>query len=93
VIKRYQPQVIVTHSCGAKWSDSIGTRVLIVMDDSQTIALCRYALNATVIATHMEALDHATVTRADLRASAARAGIGKDRLRIPADGETIEIKG
>jgi hypothetical protein len=46
-----------------------------------------------VIAVHLESLDHGTVTRADLRTAAAAQGISNDRLRIPADGETVEIRG
>lgn len=82
-----KPDVIVTHSCGAMWD---GT--LIVMDAEQTLDLCEAAPGATVIATHMEALDHATISRAALREAAERRGIGPDRLLIPADGETIELR-
>lgn len=82
-----KPDVIVTHSCGALWDDT-----LIVMDAEQTLDLCEAAPGATVIATHMEALDHATISRAALRAAAEARGIGPDRLLIPADGETIELK-
>lgn len=82
-----KPDVIVTHSSGALWD---GT--LIVMDAEQTLDLCEEAPGATVIATHMEALDHGTVSRAALRAAAEARGIGPDRLLIPADGERIELK-
>lgn len=81
------PDVIVTHSCGARWDDT-----LIVMDAAQTLDLAEKHPQATLIATHMEALDHATVSRAALREAAEQRGIGPERLRIPADGETIEIR-
>ncbi len=92
-IERFQPDVIVTHSCGAKWLDDHDQRQLIVMDDQQTITVCQAAPKSTVIATHMEALDHATTTREQLRATANEAGVSTGQLRIPADGETIEISG
>ena len=92
-IKRFKPDVIVTHSCGAKWPDDHNKRQLIVMDAQQTIAVCQAAPDSTVIAAHMEALDHATVSREELRAKAAEAGISTTQLRIPADGESIEISG
>lgn len=92
-LDEHQPQVIVTHSCGAKWSDSEGNRVLIVMDAAQTIEVCRRTPNATVIATHMETLDHATVTREDLRERASQANIRAAQLRIPIDGEVILLNG
>jgi L-ascorbate metabolism protein UlaG (beta-lactamase superfamily) len=88
-VATYQPDMMITHSCGAKWPDESGERQLIVMDAAQTIEVCRLAPTGTVIAVHMEALDHATVSRADLRAAADAAGISEARLRIPADGETI----
>jgi L-ascorbate metabolism protein UlaG (beta-lactamase superfamily) len=88
-IARFQPAVIVTHSCGATWPDETGARQLIVMDAAQTIAVCRAAATSTIIATHMESLDHATVSRAALRAAADAAGIDPAQLLIPADGETI----
>ncbi len=90
-IAHFQPAIMVTHSCGATWPDSAGQRSLIVMDAEQTIEVCRLAPTATVIATHMETLDHATVSRAELRAQAQAAGIGPDRLRVPADGEIIVV--
>ena len=90
-IERYQPGVLITHSCGATWPDAAGQRSLIVMDAAQTIATCRLMSGRPVIATHMEALDHATLTRADLRQQAEQPGIDEQALRIPADGETLSL--
>lgn len=89
---RFHPDVVVIHSCGATWADSNGVRSLIVMDDAQTVAACKYAAEAVVIAAHMEALDHSTVSRAALREAADRAGVDGEWLRIPADGEQIDIR-
>lgn len=85
VISRDQPDIIVTHSCGAIW----GPNVLIVMDAAQTVSVCRAAPKSTVIAAHMDSLDHATVSRQALREYASANGIGQDQLRIPLDGEKI----
>jgi L-ascorbate metabolism protein UlaG (beta-lactamase superfamily) len=84
-IARVQPQVIITHSCGAVWGDN----VLIVMDATQTVEVCRASKNGVVVAIHMDALDHATVSRQELRAYAGENGIGADKLLIPADGEKL----
>jgi L-ascorbate metabolism protein UlaG (beta-lactamase superfamily) len=81
-----RPNVIVTHSCGALWDGD-----LIVMDAAETLELCKAAPFATVIATHMEALDHATTSRADLRTAADAAGIAHMRLLIPQDGDEISL--
>lgn len=89
VITRYHPDIIITHSCGAVW----GQQVLIVMDAAQTVEVCRAAPNSAVIATHMDSLDHATVSRQDLREYAAVHGIRPKQLRIPSDGERIIFEG
>jgi L-ascorbate metabolism protein UlaG (beta-lactamase superfamily) len=85
VIDHVQPDVIVTHSCGAVWGDNI----LIVMDAAQTVAVCRAAPGSIVMATHMDSLDHATVSRDGLRNYAESQAISPEQLLIPADGETL----
>jgi L-ascorbate metabolism protein UlaG (beta-lactamase superfamily) len=86
-IETTQPDIIITHSCGAKWDD-----ILIVMDAEQTVEVCRIAPDhARIIATHMEALDHATVSRNDLQAYANAHDIAKHRLVIPRDGEILHL--
>ena len=90
-ITRFQPTIIITHSSGASWLNEAGGRQLIVMDDQQTVEVSRLAPKSMVIAVHMEALDHATVTRADLRATAQRAGISDKQLLIPDDGAVLNL--
>ncbi|TXI02668.1 MAG: MBL fold metallo-hydrolase [Rhizobium sp.] len=85
-IRQVSPDIIVTHSCGARWDGD-----LIVMDADQTLEVGRMAPQATIVATHMEALDHATVTRGDLRRAADAAGVDPARLLIPADGKTLRL--
>ncbi len=87
IIECHQPDIIITHSCGAVW----GENVLIVMDAVQTISVCSAIPKAVVVATHMESLDHATVSRSDLRNSAEMEGIKSEQLLIPEDGEIINF--
>jgi L-ascorbate metabolism protein UlaG (beta-lactamase superfamily) len=87
ILTRVKPDIILTHSCGAKIDDS-GP---IVMDAEQTIAVCKLAPKSIVIATHIDALDHGTVTRADLRAYAQKNGISENQLLIPEDGQTLKF--
>jgi L-ascorbate metabolism protein UlaG (beta-lactamase superfamily) len=86
-IARYEPDVIVTHSSGAKFADSDP----IVMDAQQTITVCQNAPQATVLAVHLESLDHGTVTRSDLRSLAETNGIHSSKLLIPDDGQSIDF--
>ena len=81
------PDVVLTHSCGAVW----GEGTLILMDDAQTAEVCRISPESTVVAIHMETVDHATVTRKQLRETARKSGLSDERLLIPLDGETVQI--
>jgi L-ascorbate metabolism protein UlaG (beta-lactamase superfamily) len=86
VISNEKPDVIVVHSGGAMLG---GT--LLIMDDAQTIEVAQKSRKATIVAVHMEALDHCTVTRSKLRSAADAVGISNTQLLIPADGERIEL--
>ncbi len=86
VLAREQPDVTVIHACGAQW----GEGTLIVMDAEQAMRVCR--IGGTVIATHMEAYDHGTVTRAALRRRAVAEGISAERLLIPEDGQVCQFR-
>ncbi len=85
VLNKFNPDIIITHSSGAVWGD----RVKILMDDVETVALCKLAPHSRVIAVHMDSLDHGTVSRRSLREYADRNSIAADRLLIPEDGETL----
>lgn len=78
------PDVIITHSGGATAG---GTTIL--MDVADTLAVAELAPEAVVVAVHLEAVAHAPVRRAELRAAGAAAGIDADRLVIPDDGERL----
>lgn len=86
-IERVRPDVIVTHSCGATWEQ----KGYIVMDAEQTVAVCQAAPQSVVVATHMDSVDHATVSRTDLRTFARAHGIRDTQLLIPQDGETLSF--
>lgn len=85
-MRAVDPDIIVIHACGALWDGD-----LIVMDADQAVAVCEAFPRASVVATHMEALDHATVSRADLRRVAQSRGIDPSHLLIPDDGERLEF--
>jgi L-ascorbate metabolism protein UlaG (beta-lactamase superfamily) len=87
LVSAQQPDVIITHSSGAKFGESDP----IVMDAQQTVAVCRAAPGAVVVAVHMDSLDHGTVSRQQLRALADAEGIDRERLLIPGDGEAVTL--
>ena len=78
-------EIIVVRACGAVWA-GLGP---LVMDEAMVRGTLAAAPSAVVVAIHLDAVDLATVTRADLASAfAADAGL-RNRLRIPADGETL----
>ncbi|MBF2715934.1 MBL fold metallo-hydrolase [Agrobacterium vitis] len=86
VLVDHRPDVIVVHACGAEWN---GCGPL-VMDAAMVMEVLHLAPRAMVIATHLDAVDHATVSRADLAAAAQRqAPEVRARLYIPADGASL----
>lgn len=84
-IKKFKPQIIITHSGGA----TIPGFAPILMNAQQTIETALGAPESTIVAIHLEALDHCTVGRKELRIAATAAGIDPARLLIPQDGETV----
>lgn len=85
-IRTAAPDIVVIHPCGARWDGD-----LIAMDAEQAIAVCKASPGSVVIATHMEALDHATISRDDLRRLSLSQGVAPEQLRVPDDGEVLEL--
>jgi len=86
VIADTKPEIIIIHACGARWDGD-----LITMDAKEAVATSRLAPDAIVIATHMDSLDHATVSRDELRRYSTEQGVSPQRLLIPQDGETLHL--
>ena len=65
-----------------------GTPILMGVDGVREVALA--APDAILIATHMDAVNHARVTREDLRKFSMANGL-EHRLHIPEDGEIVSL--
>jgi L-ascorbate metabolism protein UlaG (beta-lactamase superfamily) len=84
----HDPDVVITHSGGA----TIPGHDPIIMGVSDTLRVIEAAPGATVIAVHLESLDHCPVTRGELREAAKKAGVAPGRLLIPFDGELVAVE-
>jgi len=62
----------------------------IIMGMADVRAVYQAAPGAMLIASHMEAVNHCILSRADLRAFAAKEGFASS-LRVPADGESVAL--
>jgi L-ascorbate metabolism protein UlaG (beta-lactamase superfamily) len=86
VIETHQPGVIVVNAGAAQFIEG-GP---ITMDATDVLRVCEAASAATIVAVHMEAINHCLLTRAGL--NQALAGSEHQlRAKVPADGETMEI--
>jgi L-ascorbate metabolism protein UlaG (beta-lactamase superfamily) len=85
-IAKHRPKVIVLNAGKATF---IGLDP-IIMGEEDVRAVHRAAPGADLIASHMEAVNHCILSRADLRAFAEKEGFASS-LRIPADGEIVTI--
>ncbi len=88
-LEKHAPDVIVAHACGATLR-GVGP---LVMDEAQVETLLRAAPEAVVVATHMDTVDHATVSRHQLATHFGGQPALRARLRIPADGELLTLQG
>lgn len=85
-IATYKPDVIIVNAGNAQ-IPGLGH---IIMNPDDVATVCAAAPQAVVVASHMEAVNHAMTTRAELRSYLAEHGLTA-RVMVPADGETIAI--
>lgn len=85
-VEKYHPDVIVTNNCAAMLVDN----GRLIMDENDLAKVCEAAPEAVIIASHMDTVPHATLTRKTLAERLAEKGI-RDRVRIPADGESYTL--
>ncbi|MBD1570002.1 MULTISPECIES: MBL fold metallo-hydrolase [Aliivibrio] len=84
-IERYQPEVMILNAGDAQ--SPFGS---IIMGKEDTLTAHKALPNATIIATHMESVNHATLTRTELNQFAAKNNMS-DFVLVPEDGETCTV--
>jgi L-ascorbate metabolism protein UlaG (beta-lactamase superfamily) len=85
VIERFQPDVIVVNACDARWKHG-----RLIMNAEDVMKTCACAPDSLVIASHMEAVSHAHLSRKQLREALTGSSYA-GQVRIPEDGESIAI--
>ena len=81
-----KPDIVVLNTCAARFK----TFGRLIMDDADVESVCRAAPNATVIASHMDTVAHASLTRSTLKAALERRGLAS-RVLMPDDGEAYSF--
>lgn len=85
-IHQHKPDVLILNAGDAR----IPLLGCLIMNEKDVLKACQTLPNATVIATHMEAVNHASISRDELRKYIVKHGI-EQRVLIPADGETVTV--
>jgi L-ascorbate metabolism protein UlaG (beta-lactamase superfamily) len=85
-IGTHRPDVIVVNAGAAQFLEG----GVITMDVDDVVKVCGAAPQATVVAVHMETVNHCLLTREGLRAALDRAGV-RTKVLIPRDGEEIPL--
>lgn len=80
----YSPDVVILNSGDAQ-VPGLGP---IIMNKDDVYKVFKAVPRATLIASHMDAVNHAALTRVELRDYSAKTGM-IDRLLVPEDGETL----
>ena len=78
------PDVIVVNAGAAQFTS--GGPITMTAED--VVRVCRAAAHATVVAVHMEALNHCLLSRLDLGTALDEAGV-LSQVWIPANGESL----
>jgi L-ascorbate metabolism protein UlaG (beta-lactamase superfamily) len=85
VLVTHKPEIAILNTGDAK---IVGLDDGIIMGTADVLSVHRAAPEMILIASHMEAVNHCTVTRARLRAFARSNGFA-DTLFAPGDGESV----
>lgn len=84
-IEKYHPEVIVLNAGKAKMTGYEGA---IIMGEEDVLRAAQTAKDAKIVAVHMDAVNHMSLTREELRTYVKKQGI-ESRVDIPEDGASL----
>lgn len=85
-IEKYHPEVIVLNAGKAKMTGFEGA---IIMGEEDVLRAAQTAKDAKIVAVHMDAVNHMSLSREELRNYVKKQGI-ESRVDIPEDGASLE---
>ncbi|MGI4717297.1 MAG: MBL fold metallo-hydrolase [Janthinobacterium lividum] len=86
-LAKFKPDVIVLNAGDARMVGYTGS---IIMGKDDVLHAYQAVPNATIVATHMDAINHMTLSRKELKEHVKQHGI-QNRVRIPEDGEVLKF--
>lgn len=85
-LDHHRPDIVVLNTGEARWAEGDP----IIMGAQDVVRVHKQLPSAKIVAVHMEALNHCTVSRADILDLAEEHRIS-DRVYVPADGERLSF--
>jgi len=86
-LAKFKPDVIILNTGDARM---VGFTGAIIMGKDDVLRAYQAMPDATIVATHMDAINHMTLNRKELKEHVEQHGI-QDRVRIPMDGEVLKF--
>lgn len=86
-LNEFKPEVVVLNTGDARLDGLEGS---IIMGEQDTLRTIKHAPQANIVAVHMDTVNHAALTRKELREFVEEKGIEKQVL-IPEDGESLKL--
>ena len=86
-LAKYKPDVIILNTGDAR---VVGFTGAIIMGKDDVLRAYQAMPNAIIVATHMDAVNHMTLSRKELKEHVEQHRI-QDRVRIPSDGEILKF--
>lgn len=86
---RFKPEIILLNTGHAKLNGFEGS---IIMGKEDTYRAYQVAPGATIVNIHMESVNHAVLSRKELRAFIDEKGMDKQRVLVPDDGQSYSFK-
>ncbi len=86
-LAKFKPDVILLSAGEARMLGYVGS---IIMSKDDVLRAYKAAPNATILAVHMDAINHMALSRKDLLEYVEQNGM-RDRVRVPADGEILKF--
>ena len=87
-IESHRPGVLVVNASGARFLE--GDPIVMTAEDVAQVH--QAAPDALIVVVHLEAINHCLETRDHYRERLPALGVDMARIRIPADGETVEVR-
>lgn len=84
-LRTVKPDVLIMNTGYAKM---LGYNESIIMGTADVAKAAAFLPEAEIVAVHMDAINHCTVSRKNVRALAKMLKI-EDRVHVPEDGETV----